>query len=83
MLEKILTRLGQLGWPRRRGASLERFAVELERSEELPIDELRAAFAAYQDVRFGKRHYDTSRRDSLDTALAAVRRCDRRVKSER
>jgi hypothetical protein len=70
-LGRILRELAQRDQARRRGSTLEQFAAELAAQQHLPA-ELAAAFAAYQEVRFGGRPFDTQREQVMAKGLAAV-----------
>lgn len=71
LLGRILRELARAGHVRQRRETLEMFSRELARHERL-LPELQAAFAAYQEVRFGGRSYDAPRQLALARALDAV-----------
>jgi hypothetical protein len=72
LLEQLLRALATRGTPRLPGESLERLAARLG-----PDPGLAAAFAAYQETRFGGQPLDAGRRARLEEAIAAVERADR------
>lgn len=59
--------------PRTREQSLWGYANSLRAIDGVPIDDVERAFAAYEEVRFGRRAFDESRRESIDRALRAVK----------
>ncbi|MGE3171400.1 MAG: transglutaminase family protein [Planctomycetota bacterium] len=67
----ILRELGRRGRPRPRGATLEQYAAALDALASCP-PALRAAFATYQDVRFGGRAWDPEREQRMQLGLAAA-----------
>lgn len=71
-LLRILRELAVRGRPRPHGATLEQHARALERSGALPAD-LRQAFAAYQEVRFGGRPWDARQEERMQKGLLAAR----------
>lgn len=73
MLLDILAALRKRGHTRPHGQSLERFAATLEVVDPGLASPLRAAFAAYQDVRFGGQALDEDRRSRLEAGLRAAR----------
>lgn len=72
LLERILDGLAAQGHPRLQGESLERFAARL-REDGVGGAELRDAFAAYQEIRFGGRAFDAPHRSRLERGRGAVR----------
>lgn len=75
-LQRLLRELASAGATGRPGRTLEQFAQELAAagSPTAPIAGLVAdAFAAYQEVRFGGRPYDTAREARLQQAIDAAR----------
>ncbi len=75
LLARLLQALAAAGHPRARGQTLETFAAELARRQCLR-PEVDAAFAAYQQVRFGGRPFDSARevalRAGVESALAGT-----------
>jgi hypothetical protein len=69
LLDRILAELHQRGLPRPSGQTLEQYATALPQS----APALAAAFAAYQEVRFGNRPLDAGREERLRNGLAAAR----------
>lgn len=69
----ILRELARRDQARRRGTTLEQFAAELAARNQLP-PALAAAFATYQEVRFGGRPFDAPRQQAMRHGLAAVTR---------
>jgi hypothetical protein len=69
LLDRILAELHQRGLPRPSGQTLEQYALALPQS----APALAAAFAAYQEVRFGNRPLDAGREERLHKGLAAAR----------
>lgn len=59
--------------PRQPRQSLWDYAGSLRGVEPLPIESVEAAFAAYEEVRFGDRPFDDARRARVREAIAAVR----------
>lgn len=71
LLGRILRALDQVGLPRRRGQTLELFSQDLAARQCLAA-ELRDAFAAYQEVRFGGRPFDDAREQQMLRGLSAA-----------
>src|SRR6185369_6091415 len=68
LLDRILAELHERGLPRPSGQTLEQYAALLRSAPPA----LPAAFAAYQEVRFGGRPFDTDREERLRSGLAAA-----------
>lgn len=73
LLARLLQALAAAGHARARGQTLEELAGALARRRRL-APELAAAFAAYQQVRFGGRPFDDERERLLQQGLAAALR---------
>ncbi len=71
LLGRILRELARAGHARQRRQTLEMFGRELAAQDRL-LPELQAAFAAYQEVRFGGRDFDAPRQLALTRALDAA-----------
>jgi hypothetical protein len=72
LLAELLHALGKGGDQRTRGETLETFAHSLATRQRL-LPEFRAAFAAYQEVRFGGRPLDAERVLVMQRAIARAR----------
>jgi transglutaminase-like putative cysteine protease len=72
-LGRILHALAKGGLPRPRGCTLERFAALLTARAGERAPPIAAAFAAYQEVRFGARPFDALREKTLAAGLEAAR----------
>lgn len=70
-LQKLMRALAQAGHRRRHGQTLELFAKELGESQRL-CPEVQAAFAAYQEVRFGGREFDDAHAVTMDQGIRAA-----------
>ncbi len=68
-LQRLLRALAHAGHPRGHTQTLEHFAREL--GERLAPD-VRAAFTAYQEVRFGGRRFDDARAAAMDAGIRAA-----------
>lgn len=71
LLGRILRALDLVGLPRRRGQTLELYSQELVTRQCLAAD-LRDAFRAYQEVRFGGRPFDEAREQQMLRGLSAA-----------
>lgn len=71
-LGRLLQALAERGSPRLRGQTLEAYAADLARRGHL-LPAVTAAFAAYQEVRFGGRPFDAVRERALAHATDAAR----------
>jgi hypothetical protein len=71
LLGKLLQALAAAGHARTRGQTLELFARSLTARQQL-LPEVHAAFAAYQQVRFGGRPFDAAREQALRAGLEAA-----------
>lgn len=71
LLGRILKELARAGHSRQPRETLEQFSRALAARDGL-LPELRAAFGAYQEVRFGGRTFDSGKQQLLDRALAAA-----------
>lgn len=72
LLGRLLAELARAGLHRQRRQTLESFARELAARGCL-VPEVGAAFAAYQEVRFGGRPFDAGRASRLEDGIAAAR----------
>jgi hypothetical protein len=70
-LQQLMRALAKAGHRRLPGQTLEGFAAELERQDRLD-PAVAAAFAAYQEVRFGGRSYDSQRERALVAGARAA-----------
>ena len=70
-LAKLLRALAAAGHVRKRGQTLELFAGELAQLDRLQPD-VRAAFATYQEVRFGGRAFDDERHRRMEQGIQAA-----------
>ncbi|MCK5945030.1 MAG: DUF4129 domain-containing protein, partial [Planctomycetes bacterium] len=70
-LQRLMRALAHAGHRRAHGQTLELFAEDLARRDRL-APEVRAAFAAYQEVRFGGRPFDDQRASTMNEALRAA-----------
>ncbi len=68
-LQRLLRALAQAGHPRGHAQTLEHFAQELGARLE---PDVRDAFAAYQEVRFGGRSFDEVRARAMDAGIRAA-----------
>lgn len=73
-LGRILHALARHGLPRPHGWSLERYVDSLHSRADDALEPLRAAFRAYQEVRFGGLPFDAQREAVIDAGLQAVQR---------
>jgi hypothetical protein len=71
LLARILRALGEAGLPRQRGQTLELFSRDLAARQCLAT-ELRDAFRAYQEVRFGGRPFDQTREQQMLHGLSVA-----------
>jgi hypothetical protein len=73
LLTRLLRALARRGTPRLRDETLERYLARLQSAAPPALHApLAAAFAAYQEVRFGARPFDPSRRERLTAAVKAT-----------
>lgn len=70
-LQKLLRALAKAGHRRIPGQTIELFARDLADRERLPV-EVFAAFATYQEVRFGGREFDRERAERMAQGLRAA-----------
>ena len=70
-LQQLMRALAKAGHRRAPGQTLEGFAADLERQDRLD-PAVAAAFAAYQEVRFGGRSYDSQREQAMVAGARAA-----------
>ena len=81
-LLSILRELTNAGRPRPPGVTIEQHALALDRTGSLPT-QLRAAFQAYQEVRFGGRKWSDEHEEHMRRGLTAARGLHRLKAEER
>jgi transglutaminase-like putative cysteine protease len=70
-LQKLMRALAHAGHRRGHGQTLELFAQDLDRRARLQ-PEVKAAFAAYQEVRFGGREFDDEHASTMEQGIRAA-----------